>query len=95
MPELNLPTPGVTPGTGWAFQVNAAFNTLNNAVENVVEDHHLATALKCVHREGGTWVWDGPGASASTHYVIPDHTGAYVVRPTPFPTPLATPAFDW
>lgn len=216
MPELNLPTPGVTPGTGWAFQVNAAFNTLNNAVENVVgvhhlvadyivgadqewtgldvanppqsavlralstatnrppgssafmvlhmrgndtnitqiavglssdrpvyvraktsasftawvrvtdqtvldarvagliaelalttdaeldarvaglvEELHLATAVKCVHLDGGAWVWDGPAAAAATHYVLPDDTGALIVRPTPFPTPLATPALNW
>lgn len=32
MPTLNLPTPGVTPGPGWASQVNDAFETLNNTI---------------------------------------------------------------
>ena len=50
---------------------------------------------KCVHRDAGVWVWDGPAAPAATHYLIPDETGALIVRPTPFPTPLATPALDW
>lgn len=33
MPNLNLPTPGVTPGPEWASRVNVAFDLLNDAVE--------------------------------------------------------------
>lgn len=33
MPTLNLPTPGVTPGPGWATQVNTAFEAINDAVD--------------------------------------------------------------
>lgn len=49
-------------------------------------------AVKAVRLEAGKWVWDLAGA---THYVIPDHTGALIVRPTAQPVPAATPALDW
>lgn len=50
---------------------------------------------KCVHVEAGKWVWDGPDGLAATHYVLPDDTGALVVRPTVWPVPGATPEFTW
>lgn len=67
------------------------------AAEAAVNDA-LASILslsKCVHLEAGKWVWDGPLGAAATHYVFPDHDGRLVVRSTPFPTPLATPALNW
>lgn len=72
--------------------------TVAAAAVAAVEDALAAgeyTPRKCIHREGGTWVWDGPSGLGATHYLLPDHTGAYVVRPTPFPIPLATPALNW
>ena len=71
--------------------------TIIAAAEAAVADaleNQLALSM-CVHRESGAWVWDGPGGSLATHYVFPDHTGAQVVRATPFPIPLASPALDW
>ena len=48
--------------------------------------------VKCVRLEAGKWVWD---TVAGTHYVIPDHTGALIVRATAVPVPAATPALNW
>lgn len=53
------------------------------------------SVVRCIRREAGKWVWVGPDAPTATHYLIPDHTGALVVRATPLPTPLASPALDW
>lgn len=68
---------------------------LDARVAGLVAELDLVTLVKCVHLEAGVWVWDGPDAPAATHYLLPDDTGALVARPTPFPTPLATPALDW
>lgn len=51
--------------------------------------------VKCIHREAGKWVWDGPGSPAATHYLLPDHTGALVARATVWPAPTATPVLNW
>jgi hypothetical protein len=48
--------------------------------------------VKCVRLESGKWVWD---VATGTHYVIPDHTGALVVRATAQPVPASTPALNW
>lgn len=64
-------------------------------VANAIAAADLVQLVKCVHLEAGKWVWDGPDAPAATHYVLPDDTGALVVRATPFPTPLAAPALNW
>lgn len=53
---------------------------------------NAATFVKSVRLEAGKWVWDLTGA---THYLIPDHTGALIARPTPRPTPDVTPSFTW
>ena len=49
MPELNLPTPGVTGGPGWASQLNTAIESVNAAVDetaDVIETGRLSeTAL--------------------------------------------------
>ncbi len=50
---------------------------------------------KCAHREGGEWVRDDADGPLATHYLIPDHTGAYVARPTVWPVPAANASFDW
>lgn len=62
----------------------AAAAAANDAVLSV-----LALA-RWVRREGNAWVRDVPGGPNATHYTIPDHTGAYIVRATPFPVPSAT-----
>lgn len=64
------------------------------AVDNAVAGRQLAP-VKCVYLDGGKWVWDDPPRTLSTHYVIPDDTGALVVRPTVWPTPGVTPVLDW
>lgn len=33
MPTISLPTPGVTPGTAWASELNVAINSINNEVD--------------------------------------------------------------
>ena len=33
MPELNLPTPGVTRGPAWASKLNAAITDINDEIE--------------------------------------------------------------
>lgn len=33
MPTISLPTPGLTPGIGWATQLNVAINAINNEVD--------------------------------------------------------------
>lgn len=38
MPTLNLPTPGVTPGTAWATQLNTEIGKVNTAVDTLAED---------------------------------------------------------
>lgn len=48
--------------------------------------------IKAVKLEAGQWVWDLANA---THYLLPDHTGALIARPTPFPVPDATPSLTW
>ncbi|KQR43437.1 hypothetical protein ASF87_16740 [Microbacterium sp. Leaf161] len=76
----------------------AADPTIIAAMEAGAENA-IATKLalaKCVHLESGKWVWDGPNGSLATHYLLPDHTGSLVARPTPFPVPSATsPALTW
>lgn len=52
-----------------------------------------AKPILCLRREAGAWVWDR--SSAATHYVIPDHTGALVVRSAHHPVPDASPSFTW
>ena len=49
---------------------------------------------KCVHLEGSIVVWDTPGATSATHYVLPDSTGALVVTSTVWPTPGSTPVLN-
>ena len=47
MPELNLPTPGVTGGPGWASQLNAAIESVNSVVDetsDVIENGRLSEA---------------------------------------------------
>lgn len=64
------------------------------AIDNAASTK-LALA-KCVHLEAGKWVWDGPNGASSTHYLIPDETGALIARATPFPFPSATaPELTW
>ena len=60
-------------------------NTLETSLEGQL-------AVKCVRQEAGQWVWD---TVAGTHYVIPDHTGALIIRATAVPVPAATPALNW
>lgn len=74
--------------------------TIRDAVEaavlDFVEGLNLVLAVKCVHLEGNTVVWDGPDSPAATHYLIPDHTGMPVPRATPFPIPSASsPQLTW
>lgn len=60
-------------------------------------DNALSTQLalsKSVHREGNAWIWDGPNGVNATRYVFRE-SGEWTVHLTPFPVPLATPAFDW
>jgi hypothetical protein len=65
--------------------------------KNVAQDGRLDAveakqSVKCVRLESGVWVWD---TVAGTHFVIPDHTGALIVRATAQPVPAATPALNW
>ena len=46
MPELNLPTPGVTAGPGWALQLNEAIESVNSAVDTATEVIGTALNLK-------------------------------------------------
>lgn len=62
------------------------------AAQATASDAKAKQAVKCVRLETGKWVWDLAGA---THFVIPDHTGALIVRATAQPVPAATPALDW
>jgi len=82
-----------------ADATNAAQDTRLNLVEakNTAQDGRLdlveaKQSVKCVRLESGAWVWD---TAAATHFVIPDHTGALVVRATAQPVPAATPALNW
>ena len=80
-----------------AAEIIADDPTIVAAAEAAV-DEALATTLalsKCVHFESGVPVYDGPGGVLATHHIFQDHTGEQVIRPTPFPVPLATPAFTW
>lgn len=63
----------------------AQLNTLETSLEGQL-------AVKCVRQEAGHWVWD---TVAGTHYVIPDHTGALIVRATAVPVPASTPELNW
>ena len=69
--------------------LNAALAEIDADMEAVAK----ALPVKCVRREAGAWVWDRTGAA--THYLITDHTGAYVVRASPQPLPDATPSLTW
>lgn len=69
--------------------IEAAEAAVNEALSTIL------ALSKCVHFESGIPVYDGPLGPLATHYIFPDHTGEQVIRPTPFPTPLATPAFTW
>lgn len=66
MPELNLPTPGVTKGPEWASQLNAAIESVNTAVDetsDVIATGRLSEAeLTSLLAGGGggggpTYVW--------------------------------------
>lgn len=80
-----------------AAGIIASNPTLIAAVEALLDDALTAklSLTKSVYLDGGKWAWRVSGSPAATHYVLPDHTGAQIVRPTPFPTPAATPAFNW
>ncbi|MDA4893041.1 hypothetical protein PFZ55_39885 [Streptomyces sp. MS2A] len=81
-----------------AADVIANDPTIRDAVMAAIEEGLNAAEvkpLKCVHLEGGKWVYDGPDGLAATHYVLPDDTGALIVRPTVWPVPQSTPAFNW
>ena len=45
MPELNLPTPGVTPGIGWASQLNAAITDINDEIEGRLSEAELSATF--------------------------------------------------
>ena len=80
-----------------AAQIIASDPTIIQAADEAVAGA-LTSKLslsKSVHKEGADWIWDPNGGAASTHYVLFDHAGAAVIRPTPFPTPAATPALNW
>lgn len=78
----------------------AADPTIRDAAEaavlDFVEGLHLVQLDKSVHFEGGEMLYDGPGTTVATHYLIPDETGEPVARLTPFPTPSASaPELNW
>lgn len=53
MPTISLPTPGLTPGTGWATQLNVAINAINNEVDGRLGTAQLSeTILKEVVPDG-------------------------------------------
>lgn len=72
--------------------VNAAEQAVNAIPEGIPARLTAIETKKCVRLEAGKWVWD---TVAGTHYVIPDHTGALVIRATAVPVPAATPALNW
>lgn len=79
--------------TNAALEANKAdattkYGGLPARVAAVEAKQHVA----CVRLESGKWVWD---TAAGTHFVIPDHTGALIVRPTAAPVPAATSKLDW
>lgn len=86
--------------SAWAAADTATLNSAKSYTDGQVStDRGRLTsieakqAVKAVKLEAGKWVWDI--SSAATHYVIPDHTGALVVRATPWPVPAATPSLNW
>lgn len=54
MPNLNLPTPGVTPGPEWASRVNVAFDLLNDAVEGTDSSSFLSVYSTGAKGDGTT-----------------------------------------
>jgi len=78
-----------------AFTSGAAYSAANwdaSSQDGRIGAVEAKQAVKCVRLESGKWVWD---TVAGTHFVIPDHTGALIVRATAQPVPAATPALDW
>lgn len=73
--------------------LNASLAEIDADMEDVEKASLPAIPVKCVRREAGAWVWDR--TAAATHYLLTDHTGAYVVRASPHPIPDATPSFTW
>lgn len=77
---------------------NTHLNTLGytrnmEAIVRPITAPSPVTMTRCVRLEAGKWVWD---TVAGTHYVIPDHTGALIVRATAVPVPNPTiPEFNW
>lgn len=58
----------------------------------------LASTLglaKSAHITAGELIYDPPGSAFGTHYLLPDHTGELVARPTVWPVPAATPVLNW
>lgn len=93
---LNKPTEAMPDAVRRRVEIEL---TDNPEIVDALIDLILASEFgvsKCVHRESGVWVWDGPGNVAATHYLLPDDTGALVARPTLFPTPSAgAPELNW
>jgi|GEM_PF-1448002 len=61
-------------------------------------DAALASTIgvrKSVHLESGELIYDPPGSALATHYLLPDHTGELVARPTLWPVPASTPELNW
>lgn len=88
----NYPTVSGVEAPDVPLVVNRALNAIDADVESLSQRFGPALPDKCVRREAGAWVWVRAGA---THYLIPDHTGALVVRPTPYPIPDAAPSLTW
>ena len=84
----------VNPSGERVWQVQAAGSLTHGKVPwaRLTEIPAGALPAKCVRLEAGKWVWD---TTAGTHYVIPDHTGALIVRAAAVPVPAATPALNW
>lgn len=91
----NIKTMGVIDEAGLYRQ--AVLETLGPLVDDAVSEAIEANPNfphKAVYREGNNWIWAQPGGPAATHFVFPDSTGSYVVRPTAWPIPMPTPGFN-
>lgn len=92
MPDLNLPIPGVTPGTGWASQLNAAITDINDVIETgrLSEPGLIATITaqrivqsRIVAPTGGQWT-DLNAVDAALPVVLDVRAGA-LNRPVTIP----------